>query len=118
MGWKTSPPEGIKGFELDVVLVESWSHDLPFNADTIRLHCVPVINLFPLEADPLHLSPLENEYLLRPMRIGMGILKSILLIESSPHATPAIRRMSRFPVFAIGAACCVTMPPNAITTRG
>jgi type VI secretion system protein ImpG len=49
-------PEGINGFELDVVLAESWSHDLPFNADNIRLHCVPVINLFPLEADPASLA--------------------------------------------------------------
>ncbi len=80
-------PEGIKGFELDVVLVESWSHDLPFNADTIRLHCVPVINLFPLEADPLHLSPLENEYLLRPMRIqdGHTEIYSVDRIVSSRH---------------------------------
>ena len=62
-------PEGITGFEIDVVLNENWPHDLPFDSDNIRLHCVPVINLFPLEADPLHLSPLENEFLLRPMRI-------------------------------------------------
>ncbi|MDN6934659.1 type VI secretion system baseplate subunit TssF, partial [Klebsiella pneumoniae] len=54
-------PAGMSGFEIDVVLAESWSHDLPFSTENIRLHCVPVINLFPLEADPLHLSPLENE---------------------------------------------------------
>ncbi len=53
-------PAGMSGFEIDVVLAGSWSHDLPFSTENIRLHYVPVINLFPLEADPLHLSPLEK----------------------------------------------------------
>ncbi|EPW9144544.1 type VI secretion system baseplate subunit TssF, partial [Escherichia coli] len=37
-----------------------------------RLHCAPVINLFTLEADPLILNPLDNEYLLRPLRLQDG----------------------------------------------
>lgn len=80
-------PAGMSGFEIDVVLAESWSHDLPFSTENIRLHCVPVINLFPLEADPLHLSPLENEYLLRPMRIqdGHTEIYSVDNIISSRH---------------------------------
>lgn len=80
-------PEGITGFEIDVVLNENWPHDLPFDSDNIRLHCVPVINLFPLEADPLHLSPLENEFLLRPMRIqdGHTEIYSVDNIISSRH---------------------------------
>ncbi|MCZ5415212.1 type VI secretion system baseplate subunit TssF, partial [Escherichia coli] len=80
-------PEGITGFEIDVVLNENLPHDLPFDSDNIRLHCVPVINLFPLEADPLHLSPLENEFLLRPMRIqdGHTEIYSVDNIISSRH---------------------------------
>ncbi len=59
----------------------------PFWRRKIRLHCVPVINLFPLEADPLHLSPLENEFLLRPMRIqdGHTEIYSVDNIISSRH---------------------------------
>lgn len=77
----------LTGFEIDVVLNENWPHDLPFDSDNIRLHCVPVINLFPLEADPLHLSPLENEFLLRPMRIqdGHTEIYSVDNIISSRH---------------------------------
>jgi type VI protein secretion system component VasA len=45
-------PAGMSGFEIDVVLAESWSHDLPFSTENIRLHCVPVINLFPWK--PIH----------------------------------------------------------------
>jgi type VI secretion system protein ImpG len=63
---------GGHGFELDIVLSETWPHDLPFESDNFRLHCVPVINLFSLEADPLQLSPFENEYLLRPLRLQDG----------------------------------------------
>jgi type VI secretion system protein ImpG len=51
-------------FEIDIVLSGGWSSDLPFETENFRLHCAPVINLFTLEADPLTLNPLENEYLL------------------------------------------------------
>lgn len=65
-------PAGTPWFELEVVLGESWSHAATPTAEHIRLHAVPVINLFALEADPLTLDPLQNEYLLRPMRLQDG----------------------------------------------
>lgn len=59
-------------FELEVVLTEAWQAAFAPSAEHIRLHAVPVINLFPLEADPLMLEPLQSEYLLRPMRLQDG----------------------------------------------
>lgn len=59
-------------FEIDIVLSDSWSSDLPFSTENFRLHCAPVINLFTLEADPLTISPMDNEYLLRPLRLQDG----------------------------------------------
>jgi type VI secretion system protein ImpG len=59
-------------FEIDIVLNEAWPADLPFETENFRLHCAPVINLFTLEADPLTLNPLDNEYLLRPLRLQDG----------------------------------------------
>ncbi|WP_338628066.1 type VI secretion system baseplate subunit TssF [Enterobacter sp. JJBC] len=67
-----SLPTGIPGFDIDVVLSQPWPADLPVTADALRLHCVPVINLFTLEADPLTISGLESEYLLRPKRLQDG----------------------------------------------
>ncbi|MEQ5054696.1 type VI secretion system baseplate subunit TssF [Klebsiella michiganensis] len=67
-----SLPTGIPGFDIDVVLNQPWPADLPVTADALRLHCVPVINLFTLEADPLTISGLESEYLLRPKRLQDG----------------------------------------------
>ncbi len=63
---------GVRGFELDVVLGEQWPQQFELNAEHLRLHCVPVINLFALEADPLSLAPLQSDYLLRPMRLQDG----------------------------------------------
>lgn len=63
---------GSTWFEIDIVLSEAWSSDLPFETENFRLHCAPVINLFTLEADPLTLNPLDNEYLLRPLRLQDG----------------------------------------------
>ncbi|EKS6645465.1 type VI secretion system baseplate subunit TssF [Enterobacter hormaechei] len=59
-------------FEVDIVLSEAWPAELTFGTGNVRLHCAPVINLFTLEADPMPLDPLENEYLLRPLRIQDG----------------------------------------------
>lgn len=63
---------GSTWFEIDIVLSEAWSSGLPFETENFRLHCAPVINLFTLEADPLILNPLDNEYLLRPLRLQDG----------------------------------------------
>jgi len=64
--------EGLPWFELDVVLGEQWPHEFLLSAEHLRLHAVPVINLFPLEADPMRLAPLQTDYLLRPMRLQDG----------------------------------------------
>nr|WP_318383998.1 type VI secretion system baseplate subunit TssF [uncultured Enterobacter sp.] len=65
-------PAGTAYFDIDVVLNQPWPADLPLTNDAIQLHCVPVINLFTLEADPLTISGLESEYLLRPKRLQDG----------------------------------------------
>lgn len=69
---RLSLPEGVPWLELEVVLAEGWPHDFEPRAEHVRLHAVPVINLFTLEADPLRLDPLQSDYLLRPMRLQDG----------------------------------------------
>ncbi|MCJ8207140.1 type VI secretion system baseplate subunit TssF [Pseudomonas sp. RGM2987] len=63
---------GAPWFELEVVLREPWPPTFELGTEHIRLHCVPVINLFALEADPMALAPLQTDYLLRPMRLQDG----------------------------------------------
>ncbi|WP_127956808.1 type VI secretion system baseplate subunit TssF [Serratia microhaemolytica] len=65
-------PARLSGFEIDIVLQQNWLHDFSFSERHLRLHCVPVINLFPLDSDPILLSPLQTEYLLQPLRIQDG----------------------------------------------
>ncbi|MBG6036567.1 type VI secretion system baseplate subunit TssF [Proteus cibarius] len=65
-------PEETSKFELDIVLNTLWDSSLALSDENIRLHCVPVINLFNIEADPLTVNGLESEYLLRPRRIQDG----------------------------------------------
>ncbi|WP_039058495.1 type VI secretion system baseplate subunit TssF [Enterobacter sp. Bisph1] len=69
---KVTLPPGTAGFDIEVVLNQQWPSDLPVTNEALRLHCVPVINLFTLEADPLTISGLESEYLLRPKRLQDG----------------------------------------------
>ncbi|ROP61548.1 type VI secretion system protein ImpG [Enterobacter sp. BIGb0383] len=65
-------PAALPWFEIDVVLARRWEHDFSFTGKHLRLNCVPVINLFPLESDPLTPDALQTEYLLRPMRVQDG----------------------------------------------
>jgi type VI secretion system protein ImpG len=65
-------PVGIAFFDIEVVLQSQWQSDLPVTDEALQLHCVPVINLFSLEADPLIINGLESEYLLRPRRLQDG----------------------------------------------
>ncbi|MDR4899344.1 type VI secretion system baseplate subunit TssF, partial [Yersinia kristensenii] len=61
-------PAGITWFDIEVVFDRQWQNDLPVRDDALHLHCVPVVNLFSLEADPLTINGLESEYMLRPRR--------------------------------------------------
>jgi type VI secretion system protein ImpG len=65
-------PTGIEHFDLEVVLSEQWDSSLPVAANALCLHCVPAINLFAVQADPLRVNGLESEYLLRPRRLQDG----------------------------------------------
>jgi type VI secretion system protein ImpG len=61
-------------------------------SENIRLHCVPVINLFTLEADPLVVNGLESEYLLRPRRLQDGHMEiySVDAVSGSQRARNAV----------------------------
>lgn len=81
-------PAQLPWFEIEVVLKTRWAHDFSFSERHLRLNCVPVINLFPLESDPLTLDPLQTEYLLRPMRVQDGFTEIYAVesvISSSQH---------------------------------
>lgn len=85
---KANFPADLSWFEIDIVLEKQWQYDFDFNEKNLRLHCVPVINLFPLESDPLTLDGLQTEYLLRPMRIQDGhteIYSVDSVVSSSNH---------------------------------
>lgn len=58
-----------KAFELEVVLGQPWPRGFALSAEHVRLHAVPVINLFALEADPLALDPLQIDYRVRPAHV-------------------------------------------------
>ena len=72
-------PEHCRYVDIDLVLSESWPSDMPFDHHNICLHCVPVINLFDLEADPIVVNKLESEYLLDLYCVKMDMLKFTLL---------------------------------------
>lgn len=81
-------PTQLAWFEIEVVLAERWEHDFSFTEKHLRLNCVPVINLFPLESDPLTLNSLQTEYMLRPMRVQDGhteIYSVDSVLSSSGH---------------------------------
>lgn len=69
---QASLPAVLPWFELEVTLARRWEHDFIFSEKHLRLHVVPVINLFTLESDPLTIDGLQTEYLLRPMRVQDG----------------------------------------------
>jgi type VI secretion system protein ImpG len=61
-------PEEPQWFELEFVLSEHWPSDFSINEENLRLHCVPVVNLFRLDARPLAINAYQTEYPLRPLR--------------------------------------------------
>jgi type VI secretion system protein ImpG len=81
-------PAGAEYFDIEVVFSTPWPSDLPVTDDAVRLHCVPVINLFTLEADPLTITGLESEYLLRPNGCRTDTPRFIRWIRSPAQTGP------------------------------
>jgi type VI secretion system protein ImpG len=74
--------DGLTGPIRELGLVSTLEMVITFNrrveppplvsADNVRLHCVPVMNLFPQSADPLRLRHDRAQYLVRPAKSGVA----------------------------------------------
>jgi type VI secretion system protein ImpG len=60
------------GFELEVVLDKPLPPNLAIPPDALRMHCVPLINLFHHLGEPLSIDPAVLDYRLRPHRLHDG----------------------------------------------
>lgn len=88
-------PEAPEWFELEIVFSECWPSDFSFDESHLRLHCVPVVNLFRFDARPLAINAHQVDYPLRPLRdqdpnteIFAVDQVATSLAEDAPHYTP------------------------------
>ncbi|MBB3321047.1 type VI secretion system VasI/ImpG family protein [Atlantibacter sp. RC6] len=98
-----TPPAGAAYFDIEVVFNQQWPSDLPVTDEAVRLHCVPVINLFTLEADPLTITGLEVNICCARNGCRTGTPKFIRWIRSPDQTAPMMHSTSRSAVFAIKA---------------
>lgn len=61
-------PETLPWFELELRFTQPWPHDFTVSDEHLRLHCVPVVNLFRLDARPLTINTNQAAYRLQPLR--------------------------------------------------
>lgn len=59
-------PATASGFELELLLRDSYPHDQRFTAENVRLFCSPVINLFDLDAETVYVNHHETGYRVVP----------------------------------------------------
>ncbi|HAU5564070.1 TPA: type VI secretion system baseplate subunit TssF [Serratia fonticola] len=89
--WQESP----EWFELEVVFSEFWPADFKVDESNLRLHCVPVVNLFRLDARPLAINTHQSDYRLLPLRNNDPDMEIFAVeqvassfAENAPHYTP------------------------------
>ncbi|HBC81531.1 MAG TPA: type VI secretion system baseplate subunit TssF [Escherichia sp.] len=61
-------PETVPWFELELRFTHVWPGEFSVSEENLRLHCVPVVNLFRLDARPLAVNAEQTEYRLQPLR--------------------------------------------------
>ncbi|AET92164.1 hypothetical protein BYI23_C000180 [Burkholderia sp. YI23] len=74
-------PASIRSFDVEIVLAKSYPDDMRFTEENVRLYCTPVINLFPIAADPVNVTQLETEYRVRA-REQFGSLVDIYSVDA------------------------------------
>lgn len=94
-------PERAGGFELEVELSEAYPADLQFDADNIRLFCTPIINLFELDAEPIHVNHHDTEYRVVPsVHQGENVeTYSVDAVESFDHRSAVRHAYAPFASF-------------------
>lgn len=68
-------------FEMDCVLNKALPADMRFDAENIRLHCAPIVNLFELEAEPIAVDLTRDEYRLNPLLREGGLIETYSVDE-------------------------------------
>jgi type VI secretion system protein ImpG len=81
----------VKGFEVEVVLNQTYPADLRFSEKNIRLFCTPIINLFRLDAEPVRVDHHETEYAVRPRLRHGGHVEtySVDAVDAHDHTSGA-----------------------------
>ncbi|KWH63614.1 type VI secretion system baseplate subunit TssF [Burkholderia anthina] len=84
--------------DVEIVLAKSWRDDTRFDANNLRLYCTPIVNLFPVEADPVKVTQFETEYRVRA-REQHGPLVDIHSVDAV-HGVERGRRFEYVPFAA------------------
>ncbi|POR53583.1 type VI secretion system protein ImpG [Paraburkholderia eburnea] len=84
-------PAAAPWVDVEVVLDRPYPDDMRFGADNVRLYCTPAINLFPVEADLVSVTPHENEY-----RVTTGAQQDSPIDIYSVDAVQCMERGRRF----------------------
>jgi type VI secretion system protein ImpG len=81
-------PADTCSFELEILLKYAYPSDQRFTVENVRLFCTPVINLFPLDAEPIDVNHHETEYrVVAAGHEGANIeTYSVDAVESFDHA--------------------------------
>lgn len=74
-------PASATSLDVEIVLDRPYPDDMRFSADNVRLYCTPVINLFPVSADPVTVTQHETEYRVRA-RAEHGSLVDIYSVDA------------------------------------
>jgi type VI secretion system VasI/ImpG family protein len=82
-------PVNAFSFELEILLKQGYPSDQRFTVENVRLFCTPVINLFPLDAEPIDVNHHETEYrVVAAGHQGANVeTYSVDAIESFDHAS-------------------------------
>ncbi|WP_250528960.1 type VI secretion system baseplate subunit TssF [Caballeronia sp. ATUFL_F1_KS4A] len=74
-------PKSAFSFDVEVVLDKPYPDDMRFTEENVRLYCTPVINLFPIAADPVTVTQFDTEYRVRA-REQYGSLVDIYSVDT------------------------------------
>ncbi|KVO30495.1 type VI secretion protein ImpG [Burkholderia ubonensis] len=84
-------PASAPYIDVEIVLAKPWQDNMRFTAENVRLYCTPIINLIPVQADPVKVTQFETEYRVRA-REQHGPLVDIYSVD----AVRGIERGRRF----------------------
>jgi type VI secretion system protein ImpG len=93
LGKATALGETVERFDILLRFTRALPPEFKVDREWVKLHCVPVANVFPTTAEPIRISPTREQFLVRPAGLPPGHAEVYAITKASAVPRGSVERI-------------------------